>query len=418
MDDVTERVREELARLEPSPGGYEKTVNRVRRRQRNRRIGAATLGLVLTASLAVGLWMVPARGPRPHPASSPQFAPGAITLPDSSFVPEGVLLVQTGSGPEILRHGEAQSESLGSDLIPLDLSWDGSEVLAEAGDELVSVILATGERSVLVRAPKGEVFGAPARWSPDGAMVAFSVGASDSAKNTLCVFALPSRSTRCFPDAGHVYTFDWSPNDRDLVVAGPPAEPLHIVDVNTGRISTLVAQEGSTPINRAIAQRGWGEAFQLVGPIWSPSGHYLAALANLRGSDLAYVPVIFTPAGHPVSFGRPSGESPEPLRWSPAGDLLAYTQGEAPYRITEARLLDPVSGGDRVLVSSGGKRYPTVTDLVWSPSGGWLAVALWDPSGGEGNLSLRVLEVASPERLTQAEIATGGVSRALVAWRR
>ncbi len=321
VGDLRDRVRRELERLEPSPGGLERTLRRVRRRQRSRRLGAATLGLVLSASLAVGLWTVfrPGRVPGPHPASSTEFAAGMITLPDSSFLPEGALLLQAGSGPELIRHGETQSESLGSDLIPLDLSSDGSKALAEARDSLLSLNLKTGERSVLVRAPRGDVFGPSAQWSHDGAMVAFSVGASDpAAKSTICVPALSSRATRCFPAAGHVYSFDWSPDGSELVVAGPPAEPLHLVDVATGRISTLVAQEGSTPINRAIAERRWGEGFQLVGPIWSPSGQYLAALANLRGSDLAYVPVIFTPAGQPVAFGRPSGEFPEPLGWSPA----------------------------------------------------------------------------------------------------
>ncbi len=418
VDDVKHRIRRELERLEPSPGGLEKTLRRARQRQRNRRAGAATLGILLTTLLVVGLWMVrgPGPAPGPGPASSPEFTPGTITLPDSSFLPEGTLLVQTGSG-QVLRHGEAQSESLGTDLIPLDLSRDGSEVLARAGDELVSVNLETGERSVLVRAPDGEQFGA-AEWSPDGGTVAFSVGASDPAeKSTLCVFALSSQSTRCFAEVGRAYEFDWSPDGSELVVAGPPADPLHLVDVSAGRTSTLVAQEGSTPINRAIAERGWGEAFQLVNPMWSASGQYLAALANLRGSELAYVPVVFTSAGEPVAFGQPSSEFPEPFAWSPAQDVLAYTQGEAPYRITEARLLDPASGQDRVLVSSGGKAYPDVTDLVWSPSGQWLAVALWQPDGGEGSLSLRVFEATDPEHFKQADIDTAGVSRLFVAWR-
>src|SRR5206468_13066887 len=119
----------------------------------------------------------------------------------------------------------------------------------------------------------------------------------------------------------------------DLVVQGPPTEPLHTVDVTDGRVSTLDDQEGDSPIARAIAERGWGEAFQLVDPIWSPSGRYLAALANLEGSDLSYVPVVFSPAGQAVAFGQPSSEFPEPLAWSPTQDVLVYTQGEAPYQI-------------------------------------------------------------------------------------
>jgi hypothetical protein len=58
MDDLKERVRRELERLEPSPGGLEKTLQRVRRRERNRRMGAGAIGVVLTASLAIGLWLL------------------------------------------------------------------------------------------------------------------------------------------------------------------------------------------------------------------------------------------------------------------------------------------------------------------------------------------------------------------------
>lgn len=57
MDDLKERVRRELERLEPSPGGLDKTISRVRRRERNRRLGAGAIGLTLTAALAAGLWL-------------------------------------------------------------------------------------------------------------------------------------------------------------------------------------------------------------------------------------------------------------------------------------------------------------------------------------------------------------------------
>lgn len=57
MNDLTERIRRELERLEPSPGGLEKTLQRVRRRERNRRVGAGVVGLLLMAGLATGLWL-------------------------------------------------------------------------------------------------------------------------------------------------------------------------------------------------------------------------------------------------------------------------------------------------------------------------------------------------------------------------
>jgi hypothetical protein len=414
--DLKDLVRQELQRLEPSPGGLEKTIQRVQRRRRNRRLGAASLGLALSAVLGTGLWVVvqSTRAPAGRSESSSSL-PGTILLPDGSFLPEGALLLQTAGGAEILRQGEAQSELIGADLTALDLSRDGSDVLAETNGELVAVDLASGTRSVLVQAPTGEVFGSSASFSPDRTMAAFTEGASDPASGSkLCVIVLSTRSLRCFPDVGRVYSFDWSPDGQVLVVAGPPIEPLHTVAVANGRISTIVSQDADSPINRAIAAHGWGDGFQLVDPIWSPSGHYIAALVNLRGSDLSYVPVVFTPAGQPVAFGQPSSEFPEPLAWSPEQDVLGYTQGEAPYRITEVRLLDPISKEDRALVSSDGRNYPTVTDIVWSASGRWLAVTLWRPNGGEGNLDLRALEVANPDHFDQTNLDAG--NEPLVSW--
>lgn len=87
MDDVRERVRRELTRLEPSPGGFEKTIRRVRARQRTRRAGAATVGLTLTALLVVGLWtfVEPGRRTERGPASTGTLV-GGLAFADGQLV--------------------------------------------------------------------------------------------------------------------------------------------------------------------------------------------------------------------------------------------------------------------------------------------------------------------------------------------
>jgi hypothetical protein len=57
MDDLKERLRRELEGLEPSLDGLEKTLRRVRRRERNRRVGAGAIGLFVMAGLVTGLWL-------------------------------------------------------------------------------------------------------------------------------------------------------------------------------------------------------------------------------------------------------------------------------------------------------------------------------------------------------------------------
>jgi len=78
LDDVRDPVRRVLERLEPSPGGLEATLRRVRRRERNRRIGAAALSLLLTGGLAAGLWLSFGRHGT-QPASTPSPTPRAVS---------------------------------------------------------------------------------------------------------------------------------------------------------------------------------------------------------------------------------------------------------------------------------------------------------------------------------------------------
>jgi hypothetical protein len=85
VNEVKNQLRRELARIEPSPGGLQKTLGLVRRRARNRRAGAAAVGLLLLPGLAVGLWLAFRSGPRllaPPPAatSGPVAGPGEARL--------------------------------------------------------------------------------------------------------------------------------------------------------------------------------------------------------------------------------------------------------------------------------------------------------------------------------------------------
>lgn len=410
MIDIEQEVRHALRSLldpiDPAPSLRPQTAKRAR----IRRVSFASLaGLTALVTVAVASWGALAlwREPSENPPSS-------ITTATFS-VPEGSLVLQTASGTELLQAGEEGSRSLGSGMRPLDLSPDGSRILGQLNDELVAMAVDSGHREVLVSTPEEQSLGGFTEWSPDGTMVAYDVGADPPEEGTLCVLTLSPAATRCFPEAGRVYTFDWSPDGKRLVVAGPGSQPVYFVDASTGNVSVGVAQRGDTPINERLRSEGLGESVQLVGTTWSPSGRFLAGIASLEGSDYVYVPVVFTPEGKPVTFGQPSGEFPEQFAWSPHEDLLVYKQGEAPYRITEAYVLDPATDEDRHVVSSGGKRYPIITDLVWSPSGQWIAFSLWDIKGDRETVTLRIVDVDSGDA-QETEIDAGGVTEPLVDW--
>jgi hypothetical protein len=85
VSEVRERLRRELARIQPSPDGLDKTMGLVRRRARNRRAGAAAVGLLLLPGLALGVWLAFrswSQLPAPPPAvtSGPVAGPGEARL--------------------------------------------------------------------------------------------------------------------------------------------------------------------------------------------------------------------------------------------------------------------------------------------------------------------------------------------------
>ena len=80
MDDPSERIRRDLRRIESSHRAFERTLRRVRRRERNRRLGAGAVGAVLTVGLATGLW-ASLRQEQP-PGGSPSPTPDQATAVD------------------------------------------------------------------------------------------------------------------------------------------------------------------------------------------------------------------------------------------------------------------------------------------------------------------------------------------------
>lgn len=85
MHGVKQRLRGELARIQPAPDGLDKTLRLVRRRERTRRAGAAAVGLLLLPGLALGGWLALRSGPQlagPPPAASsgPVSGPGVPRL--------------------------------------------------------------------------------------------------------------------------------------------------------------------------------------------------------------------------------------------------------------------------------------------------------------------------------------------------
>jgi dipeptidyl aminopeptidase/acylaminoacyl peptidase len=322
---------------------------------------------------------------KPIPAANGEVSSGTVTA-SGDAVPEGRLVLQLNSGIEVLAQGDGRRLSLGSDaIVAYDVSPDASNVLAATfvteptnytrEDQLFAIDPSTGERTVLVRAGPQEDLG-PAVWSPEGHRLAYrlTVLPVDPAlerpkgmvEQTICVADAATTASRCFPDLGTVDAFDWSPDGRRIAVDGVGADlPLRLLDVETGAVSDF-----ASPLDPSLVAALGGESpLSFVDVDWSPSGTFVATQAH--------APAIFDSESRFVMIGRRTQEFADILAWSPTQDLLAYAIGRPPYAINHLYVLDPASGEDRLLYSTGdGEAAPIIVDVAWSPSGRWLAVAV------------------------------------------
>jgi Tol biopolymer transport system component len=227
-------------------------------------------------------------------------------------------------------------------------------------------------------------------------MVAYRIGE----RNTLCIWEAALAESRCLPEIGAVYTFDWSPDGTRLVL-GQPSSPgsLTVLDIETEQTS-VVARWDDRAVLDAVAASGHGEpvAIQFEGPEWSRSARFIATLAMVRTEQgwSGNVVLVFDLSGRVVARGLPFREFSEARGWSPTDDLYAYASGEPPYRIVDAWLLDATTGNPRLLEPTVlGER--TIGSLAWSPSGRWVALTLGyevliiDTTGADSPRSFRAL---------------------------
>ena len=321
-------------------------------------------------------------------ASDPTTAKTSIaTTPSPEVtVPEGQLVIQLSSGIEILGPGTTRSLSFGGEPIyAYGVSPDGSRIVAASYvtepthytrvDQLLTIDPVSGRQTVLVRAGSTEDLG-PAVWSPDGGEVAYRVSTltadpalehpGEPTAQRICVVAVATRGSRCSSDLGSVDGFSWSPDGLRIVVDGVGADlPLRVLDLETGVVSDFASPRDPD----LVCALGGHPPGSFVFAEWSPSGGYVATQAHL------YAEAIFDSEGRFVMLGHETTEFSEVISWAPTEDLLAYAIGRPPYAITDVYVLDPSTGEDRQIFSTGnGDRAGIVSDLTWSPSGRWIAI--------------------------------------------
>jgi hypothetical protein len=331
-----------------------------------------------------------------RPSESPTSAGSSSGSPSSGrrvIPPEGALLVLGGGGPLWFVPRSKDPIALAPGFVGYDISPDGSQVVATREEQLstgisfspnlVLIDTQTQDQHLLVTTGAKEEFNGPVKWSPDGTRLAYGLvkypvnpanthPGPRTELQTVCVIDVQTRESTCFRKLRRVFDFDWSPDGQTLVVTGPGPLPMQILRPSTGRVSVLVALDDPRVIQR-LRKVGLGRPRQFLGPLWSPSGEYIAAWVNAP----LPIPAIFTRSGHVVALGRAALGDAYTMSWKPGSSDLLYTTG---YSLDQPRrwLLRELSAyteEDRPLVS--GPTRPLTTDFIASPSGRWLGMLRW-----------------------------------------
>lgn len=287
MDELKERLRRELDRLEPSPGGFEKTIRRVRARQRARRVGAAAVGLALTSLLVMGLWTLvgPGRRTGPGPASTGAlvgglaFADGRLirftaagtelvaTLPER-IAPEPPVLTRSGvvvltgrpsvglqlwlvsRDGSVTRIAEDVSDGFAVDPAADVVAYATTTQVPSPDYRSTVHIVSLSDASEVSTSPELDFFAA-VHGIAEGRVV---LSTGDGASASVGLWVPGSDQVRCYPTYGRAEGTD-------------PVTGISVLDVGDGGVPILVRFRGDQRTSASSRGRSWSTR-----PSWSWTG--------------------------------------------------------------------------------------------------------------------------------------------------
>ena len=150
--------------------------------------------------------------------------------------------------------------------------------------------------------------------------------------------------------------------------------------VARGELFAVGSREGGDAARVTATQAAEGQL------AWAPDSRRLVYASDREGHLELYLYDFV--AQRETRLTRGEGDAVAP-RWSPDGRRLAYVRGGR-----ELRVLDPATGGERVIARAGFDRPPFLSErpFAWSPDGRWIAYA-----AGVGSRQFSNLHVVSAE---------------------
>jgi WD40-like Beta Propeller Repeat len=351
MIDEREQFGRVVRGFAPPNDAFERFVDHKGRKQRNRRIRAGALGVIV--ALAAGILFVRSLTSDSVPANRPVDPAPAPLSGAIAYDLQGHVYVAglDGSDPVAI-----------ADLVAID-------------DEC-----------------PGDVYTSNPSWSPDGRYLAFrrSAECGDRTRRDVVIADLQGNVVGVFPAPKLGYEIGWSPDSTRVAVW----------DEYGGRDGTYTI--GVHGIDGSEAQfempPGWAPSWS-GGPIWTPGGDSLIASeldVPLDGGAPREIPF------HGTFMDRSGGAWQGALAYSPDGSQMAYGT-------PEGLMVARADGSDPRVVSDDGAHT-----VAWSPNGELIAVASNGDGAGNvanpDNYNGRWITEQSPNRLRVVDVETGSTT--------
>jgi Tol biopolymer transport system component len=343
MTESRDLLERELERLSPPRIPIDRLSRRRERRQRNRRLGSAVVGIVV-ALLAIGsLLRFVSQGdttgnPSPSPSVERTAEPADLSFLDLSTgrtrpLPTSISTIPEAGSFEVSPDGQS-------------LAFDARPASEEAHQIFVSDIDGSNVRQVT---DDVRVHARNPSWSPDGTMLVyetrtFPIGVEDPFDDLFVLDLETGRDRRLSVDLGldaipyfDMHTPTFGPDGRTIVYTDFDPEgdsvDLRQVSVKGGR-STLLKRRAAfgavSPDGRTIAYRT---------ALMIPGLGTTVSLMSIDGTDQLPSPNVVPVMGSLLQVDR--GTIPS---WSPSGRWVAYADPASNIRPRRVFVFDRVTG--------------------------------------------------------------------------